>query len=91
MAQRKRSDPTEDRWNEAMSVERLSQAHDIVGRLMPRPDAASEVWMDFYRRSVRVYERVAEVDRGHHHEALYWAGRERVKAELLASSDRNDE
>jgi hypothetical protein len=27
-----------------------------------------------------MYEKVADVDRGHHHEALYWAGHERRRA-----------
>jgi hypothetical protein len=35
--------------------------------------------------SARVYAEVAEVDRGHHHEALnYWAVRERQSAEEIA-------
>ncbi|HEU5475821.1 MAG TPA: AMED_5909 family protein [Actinophytocola sp.] len=37
----------------------------------------------YYQRSAAVYDRIAEVDRGHHHEALYWAGRERRKANAI--------
>jgi hypothetical protein len=33
-----------------------------------------------------VYARVAEVDRGHHHEALYWAKREREKGEAITDT-----
>jgi hypothetical protein len=41
------------------------------------------VWRDYYLRSAAVYRRVAEVDRGHHHEAMYWAMRERLKGEKI--------
>ncbi|WP_374058963.1 AMED_5909 family protein [Saccharomonospora sp. NB11] len=34
-------------------------------------------------RSARVYAEVAEIDRAHHHEARYWADRERRKAEEI--------
>ncbi|MGM1057843.1 AMED_5909 family protein [Saccharothrix sp. Mg75] len=67
-----------------MAVTLLKDAHEIVGRLMPAPDAEPEVLRDFYLRSAQVYDRVAEVDRGHHHEALYWAKRERSKGERIA-------
>ncbi|MGH9194369.1 MAG: AMED_5909 family protein [Acidimicrobiia bacterium] len=32
-----------------------------------------------HERSVRLYREIAEIDRGHHHEALYWADREQEK------------
>lgn len=73
-----------DPWAAAMAVTLLKDAHEIVGRLMPAPDAAPEVLWDFYLRSAKVYDRVAEVDRGHHHEALYWAKRERSKGQRIA-------
>nr|WP_281287436.1 AMED_5909 family protein [Amycolatopsis cihanbeyliensis] len=52
--------------------------------MMPPQDAPPVVWREFHRRSAAVYAMIAEVDRGHHHEALYWAGRGQRKAEELA-------
>lgn len=68
-----------DPWAVAMAAETLAQAHGVVGRLVPAPDAAPSEWKAFHRRSVRVYERIADVDRAHHHEALYWIARERAR------------
>nr|WP_216217610.1 AMED_5909 family protein [Amycolatopsis aidingensis] len=62
------------------------QAHETVSALLPSQDASPAAWREFYRRSAAVYTMIAEVDRGHHHEALYWARREQRKAEEL--SDR---
>jgi hypothetical protein len=77
-----------DPWAAANSVTSLKHAHEVLTRLMPRPDAPPEVSREFYVRSAEVYARVAEVDRGHHHEALYWAKREGAKAEGGESDER---
>ncbi|WP_461121669.1 AMED_5909 family protein [Saccharothrix stipae] len=66
----------------------LKDAHEALTHLMPAPGASPEVWREFYLRSAEVYARVAEVDRGHHHEALYWAAREGAKAEGVVSNER---
>lgn len=50
---------------------------------MPRPDASPRTWLTYYRRSAAVYQHVAEIDRGHFHEATFWATREREKAEAI--------
>jgi hypothetical protein len=42
------------------------------------------MWREYYQRSERIYAEIAEVDRGDHHEALYWAGREQHKAQTLS-------
>ncbi|EWC62067.1 hypothetical protein UO65_2581 [Actinokineospora spheciospongiae] len=43
----------------------------------------------FFRESARIYAAVAETDRFHHHEALYWATREREHAQAAqAELDR---
>src|SRR5690349_1371528 len=63
----------------------LMQAHDLLTHMRPKPDAAQQTWLTYYRRSAAIYAEVAEVDRGHHHEALYWATRERRKANDLAA------
>lgn len=68
----------------------LMQAHDLLTRSRPRLDASKQTWLVYYRRSAAIYAEVAEVDRGHHHEALYWANRERAKANQLAVEIRKD-
>lgn len=59
----------------------LMQAHEALMKLRPSRDASPAVWRAYYQRSAAVYAEIAETDRGHHHEALYWASRERQKAE----------
>lgn len=75
-----------DRWAVAMAATTLQQAHEVIGGLVPAPDAAPARLRAFYLRSAEVYARVAEVDRGHHHEALYWAKREREKGEAITDT-----
>jgi len=36
-----------------------------------------EQWLAYYQRSAALYAEIAEIDRGHHHESLYWAEHER--------------
>ncbi|MGH3905451.1 MAG: AMED_5909 family protein [Pseudonocardiaceae bacterium] len=57
----------------------LMQAHDALVRVRPSSDAPLKDWHAFYERSVALYLEIAEIDRGHHHEALYWAERELEK------------
>ncbi len=62
----------------------LMAAHEYLTRVMPAPSAPRTEWLAFRRRSAAIYSRVADVDRGHHHEALYWAERElKVAQELI--------
>ncbi|MEU0877816.1 AMED_5909 family protein [Lentzea sp. NPDC051213] len=75
-------------WGVAEKVTTLSEAHDVLSKLMPNPKAAPAVLRDYYLRSAAVYARVAETDRSHHHEALYWANREREKGEEIPASKR---
>ncbi|MFS8099601.1 hypothetical protein LFM09_20975 [Lentzea alba] len=74
-------------WNKAAdNAQTLMQAHEALSRLMPRPDAPQQTWLAYYRRSAAVYTRVAEIDRGHFHETMFWATREREKAEAMEQS-----
>jgi hypothetical protein len=71
----------------------LTQAHDMLIRDRPSRDASGLTWLRYYRRSAAVYAEVAEIDRGHHHEAMHWAVWERKKAnelqaELAKAADR---
>lgn len=71
------------RWGLADQVMTLGEAHDVLSKLMPDPKSKPEVLRGYYLRSAAVYARVAEIDRGHHHEAIYWANRERQKGEAI--------
>jgi hypothetical protein len=62
----------------------LAQAHELMPRLMPAPTAPRAEWVAFRRRSAQIYRQVADIDRGHHHEALYWAELETAVADELA-------
>ena len=63
----------------------LMQAHQELVRIRPGRDALSAVWLAYYQRSVSLYEHIAKIDPGHKGEALYWAQRERVRAEEIAT------
>ncbi|MGH4011032.1 MAG: AMED_5909 family protein [Pseudonocardiaceae bacterium] len=66
----------------------LMQAHDELVRIRPSRDASLAAWLAYYQRSAALYAEVAEIDRGHHHECLYWAERERESAEEIAAQIR---
>ena len=72
-------------WKTADEAQTLMQAHEALSRLMPRPNASSRTWAAYHRRSAATYARVAEIDRGHFHEATFWATREREKAETQSA------
>jgi hypothetical protein len=55
----------------------LAEAHELLAGVRPRQKAPLAEWLAYYQRSVAVYAEVAEIDRGHHHEALFMAERER--------------
>lgn len=59
----------------------LAIAHRVLAAAEPPKGAPRSDWVTYYRRSARVYEEVADIDRGHHHEALYWVGRMQRKAD----------
>ena len=58
----------------------LTDAHNLLARIRPKSTAALEQWLAYYQRSAALYAEIAEIDRGHHHEALYWAEHERERA-----------
>ncbi len=64
------------------------QAHEELVRTRPDGDASLAVWLAYYQRSVALYEQIAEIDPGHDLEALYWAQRERHRAEEIAARTR---
>ena len=63
----------------------LMQAHEALVAIRPQGNASLAAWETYYERSVALYQQIAEVDRGHHHEALYWADREQKSADEIAA------
>ena len=66
----------------------LMQAHSELVRLRPNPNAPLAAWLAYYQNSVSVYEQIAQTDPTHDGEALYWAHRERTRAQNIAARIR---
>jgi hypothetical protein len=49
----------------------LRQAHEALARSRPLLKAPLGEWLAYYQRSAALYAEIAEIDRGHHHEALH--------------------
>jgi hypothetical protein len=58
----------------------LTDAHNALAKVRPKSTAALERLLAYYQRAAALYAEIAEIDRGHHHEALYWAEHERERA-----------
>ncbi|MGH8514977.1 MAG: AMED_5909 family protein [Gammaproteobacteria bacterium] len=67
------------------SARTLKEAHEVLSRLRPKNGAPLPEWLTFRRTSAALYTEIADVDRFHHHEALYWAEREQEEVNTLAS------
>ena len=63
----------------------LIQAHHALVAIRPKSTASLAAWKAYYERSVALYREIAEIDRGHHHEALYWADREQKSADEITA------
>jgi hypothetical protein len=66
----------------------LMQAHENLVRIRPGREASLPVWFAYYQRSAALYAEIAQIDSGHDGEALYWAQRERRRAEEIAAQLR---
>lgn len=64
-------------------VRTLRAAQEQVNREWPGRSASVSEWQSYYERAANMYERVAEIDNGHHYEALYWAGQARESLRAL--------
>ncbi|HET9253587.1 MAG TPA: AMED_5909 family protein [Pseudonocardiaceae bacterium] len=66
---------TDDRGSLAESdpPRTLAQAHHVVASYRPPQTASLPEWLAYHQRAAAWYAEVAEIDRGHHHEALYMA------------------
>jgi hypothetical protein len=67
------------------AVTTLRDAHDLIGRIRPGLDAPASDWLAFRRRAGQIYRAVADIDRYHHHEAMYWVEHENEAASELAA------
>ena len=63
----------------------LREAHEVVMERRPSKDANPSAWLAFRLGNARLYKAVADIDRSHHHEALYWAGHEERKADEIST------
>jgi hypothetical protein len=53
--------------------------------VMPRTlgEAHEALALAYYRRAAALFTEIAEIDRGHHHESLYWADHECERAKEI--------
>ena len=51
----------------------LREAHEVLERSEPRWKAPLGEWLAYYQRAAVLYAEIAEIDRDHHHEALFMA------------------
>lgn len=61
----------------------LAEAHHAVASIRPPQNAPLMEWLAYHQRSAAVYAEIAEIDRGHHHEALFMAERARQSAKEI--------
>ena len=71
----------------------LREAHEELVQIRPSRQALLAEWLAYYQRSAALYAEIAEIDRGHHHESLYWAEHERerakeIKPQIHATNDQ---
>jgi hypothetical protein len=84
---------TTDKPTEPVIPRTLVKAHEMLTRIRPGRQAPLAEWLAYYQKSAALYAEIAEIDRGHHHESLYWADHERerakeIKAQILMSDDQ---
>ncbi|MGH3871416.1 MAG: AMED_5909 family protein [Pseudonocardiaceae bacterium] len=83
---------TLDKTTKPVTPQTLAEAHEALARIQPRQKAPLTEWLVYYQRSAALYADIAEIDRGHHHESLFWADHERecakeIKAQITIPDD----
>jgi hypothetical protein len=63
----------------------LAEAYHVLDRLRPRRRAPLSEWLAYHQRAAAWYAEVAEIDRGHHHEALAVAEEQRRLAQRITT------
>ncbi len=84
---------TRDKPTEPVMPRTLVEVHEVLARVRPGRQAPLGEWLAYYQRSAALYAEIAEIDRGHHHESLYWADHERehlkeTMAQIATSKDQ---
>jgi hypothetical protein len=72
-----------DETTKPVMPQTLVEAHEELARIRPDRQAPLAQWLAYYQRSAASYAAVAEIDRGHHHESLYWADQQRQRAQEI--------
>ena len=72
-----------DKTTEPATPRTLAEAHEAVAAIRPPQTAPLTEWLAYYQRSAAIYAEVAEIDRGHHPEALAIAEREHQLAKQI--------
>jgi hypothetical protein len=67
----------------------LAEAPLALWRIRPRLAAPRREWLAYHERAAAWYAEIAEIDRGHHHEALFMVGQERECAREIAAQIRD--
>ena len=76
---------TADNGTDSDRPRTLVDAQVALALIRPRRQAPLGEWLAYYERSAAWYAEIAEIDRGHHHEALYMAEQEREQARKIAA------
>ncbi|HEX8933147.1 MAG TPA: AMED_5909 family protein [Pseudonocardiaceae bacterium] len=61
----------------------LAEAQEAVAAIRPPRRASLSEWLAHHQRSAALYAEIAEIDRGHHHEALFMAEQQRQRAKEI--------
>ena len=61
----------------------LIEADHVLAGLRPRQQAPLAEWLAYHRQAAAIYAEIAEIDRGHHHEALFMAEHELKRAQEI--------
>ncbi len=74
----------------------LADAQHAAASNRPQQKAPLTEWLSYHQRCAAWYAEVAEIDRGHHHEALAMAERERqltneIMAKIASQESASDE
>ena len=72
-----------DKPTEPVMPRTLVEAQELLARGRPGRLAPLAEWHAYYQRSAALYAEVAEIDRVHHHESLYWADQQRVRLKKI--------
>jgi hypothetical protein len=74
---------TTDKPTASVVPRTLMEVHEALARVRPGRQAPLAEWVAYYQRSAALYAEIAEIDRGHHHESLYWADHQRELAKEI--------